>query len=221
MSLFLNFVFLAFSALLPVINPVGSALIFMGLVGEVHGETLHKLAWRVATSTVLFLLAVELLGSAFLAFFAISLPVVQLAGGLVLASMGWKMLVSSTANGDHFGTDPSHRPVEEQIFYPLTFPVTADPGCIVVTLTLSAHASRHALAGDFLAHVGIAVAILVLGAAVGLCYGNAAKITQMIRPQTAAGILRVVSFIVICIGLQIASNGVSEMLHSFQKAVSS
>ena len=80
---------LAFSALLPVINPLGSALVFLGLVGDAPAPVIRTLARKIAISTVLFLLVVELVGTAFLAFFGISLPVVQVAGGLVLAAMGW------------------------------------------------------------------------------------------------------------------------------------
>ena len=87
MSLVLKYFVLAFSALLPVINPLGSALIFLGVVGHAPTEVFRDLARKVAIDTVLFLLTIELLGAAMLAFFGISLPVVQLAGGFVLAGM--------------------------------------------------------------------------------------------------------------------------------------
>src|SRR5271169_1669336 len=83
---------LSFSALLPVVNPLGSALFILGLVGNAPPEVFRTLAKKIAISTVLFLLVVELVGSALLAFFGVSLPVVQLAGGFVLAAMGWQLL---------------------------------------------------------------------------------------------------------------------------------
>jgi multiple antibiotic resistance protein len=83
---------LAFSALLPVINPLGSALVFLGVVGNAPTSVFRDLARRIAISTALFLLVIELVGTGLLEFFGISLPVVQVAGGLVLASMGWKLL---------------------------------------------------------------------------------------------------------------------------------
>ncbi len=92
MLLLLRYFGLAFGALLPVVNPLGSSLIFFGLVGLAPVETYRALARRIAISTVLFLIFVEFVGSALLAFLNISLPVVQLAGGLVLAAMGWRLL---------------------------------------------------------------------------------------------------------------------------------
>ena len=88
----LKFLPLAFSALLPVINPLGSALLLLGLVGPEKPEVFRILARRIAINTLVFLLAIDLAGAAVLAFFGISLPVVQFAGGFVLAAMGWNLL---------------------------------------------------------------------------------------------------------------------------------
>jgi multiple antibiotic resistance protein len=220
MSTGLKFFVLAFSALLPVINPLGSALIFLGVVGNAPGEVFRSLARKVAFNTVLFLLVIELVGAAVLTFFGISLPVVQLAGGFVLAGMGWGLL---NDKGDGQTTKQSAAEaggggsLADKVFYPLTFPITAGPGCIVVMLTLSAHASKTGVVADILAHVGIAVAVLALSFSVFVCYTYAPKITQKIAPQTAQGILRVIAFVLMCIGVQIAWNGLEAMIATLPK----
>jgi multiple antibiotic resistance protein len=218
--LVLKYFVLAFSALLPVINPLGSALVFLGVVGTAPTAVLRNLARRIAFSTVLFLLLIELIGAALLTFFGISLPVVQLAGGFVLAAMGWGLL-----NGKDGGTAGKQTPadvgdsgtLEEKVFYPLTFPITAGPGCIVVMLTLSAHSSRTGVLSNVLAHVGIAVAIVALSFTVLLSYTYAPKITQRIAPPTVQGILRVIAFVLMCIGVQIAWNGLEAMVKGMPK----
>ena len=78
---------LAFSALLPIINPLGSALVFLGVVGRAPPALYRSLARRIAINNVLFLGAIELLGSAILNFFGISLPIVQVAGGMVVVAI--------------------------------------------------------------------------------------------------------------------------------------
>jgi multiple antibiotic resistance protein len=206
---------LAFSALLPVINPLGSALVFLGLVGDAPAPVIRDLARKIAISTVLFLLVVELVGTAFLAFFGISLPVVQVAGGLVLAAMGWSLLNQQESGARHDQSEIAAAhvgPLEQQIFYPFTFPVTAGPGTVVVMLTLSAHASAAALLPDALAHIGILIAIGILSLLVFFSYAYAPKITARMAPQTAHGILRIVAFVLLCIGVQITWNGVQAML---------
>jgi multiple antibiotic resistance protein len=210
-----KFAALAFSALLPVVNPLGSALVFLGLVGDAPASVYRKLASRIAIYTVLFFLVVELVGTALLAFFGISLPVVQVAGGLVLASMGWSLLNQRGAEprSDADVAPASYGAVEEKVFYPLTFPVTVDPACIVVMLTLSAHASTKTLEENILSHSAILVAVLALSILVYFCYAFAPRITQHIPPQTAHGILRIIAFVLLCIGVQISWNGVQSLIH--------
>src|SRR5271167_12505 len=132
---------LAFSALLPLVNPLGSALVFLGLVGVAPAEEFRSLARKIAVRATIFLLIVEFVGAGLLNFFGISLPVVQVAGGFVLAAMGWGLLNQKDAGPHPEKSDVAtvdFRSLDEKVFFPFTFPVTAGPGCIVVMLTLSA-----------------------------------------------------------------------------------
>jgi multiple antibiotic resistance protein len=213
---FARFFGLAFSALLPVVNPLGSALVFLGLVGSARDSVYRKLARQIAVRTTLFFLVVELVGTVLLTFFGISLPVVQLAGGLVLAAMGWNLLnqqqVHPNLNAAAAATETDDEALEEKVFYPLTFPVTVDPGCIVVMLTLSAHASVKNMGIDVVSHAAILAAVVVLSLIVYISYAYAPRITARISPQTAHGILRIIAFVLLCIGVQISWNGFQSLI---------
>lgn len=207
---------IAFSALLPLVNPLGSALVFYGLVGAAPPEIYRRLARRIAINTVLFLLVIELIGAALLSFFGVSLPIVEVAGGLVLASMGWSLLNQQGAAAHQQEKEDQARTsdieeLKQQTFYPLTFPITAGPGCIVIMLTLTAHASTHRIVSDLFAHLGILIAVILLCILVYFAYAYAPLITQKISPQTARGVVRVIAFLLLCIGVQIAWNGVSSL----------
>ncbi len=211
---------LAFSALLPLVNPLGDALVFLGLVGVVPPAVYRALARKVAISTTLFLLTIELIGTAMLKFFGISLPVMQVSGGLVLAVMGWNLLSQNEPETKEVPTrvdSPVLGSLERKIFYPFTVPITAGPGCIVVIVTLSAHASVKGALSDISAHVGIALAVMVLSVAVYFSYGYAPRITTHVSPETTRGILRVIAFVLLCIGVQITWNGVEAMLKTALK----
>lgn len=216
LGIIVKFFGLASSALLPVINPFGSALIFLGLVGNASPEVYRTLARKIAVSTVLFLLTIELVGTAMLAFFGISIPVVQVAGGLVLAAMGWSLLNQKDAAGAHepapMVADSSS--LQSKIFYPFTFPLTAGPATLVVMLTLSAHASRGKLLPIVFAQAGVVSGMLLMCVAVFIAYAWAPRITAKISPSTAHGILRVIAFVLLCIGVQIAWNGLSSLLNT-------
>ncbi len=210
---------LAFSTLLPLINPLGSALVFVGLVGDAPPGVYRSLARKIAINNVIFLAIIELLGSAILKFFGISLPIIQVSGGLVITALGWGMLsqkdAQATAQSKQEEADAClDRPssaLEQKTFYPFTFPVTSGPGTLVVVLTLSAHASHPVLLDNILSHLGMYLAIVFLSIAVYFCYAYAPRLTRAISPSTVHGILRVMAFIVLSIGVQIAWNGFSTL----------
>jgi multiple antibiotic resistance protein len=216
-ALFSRSFILALTALLPLINPIGSALVFLGLVRDEPAAVYRQLARKIAFSTFGFLIVIEFLGSLLLAFFGISLPIVQVTGGIVIAATAWALLFEKDVNASnrakHQEIEGSAPTVDEdlnnKIFYPFTFPITAGPGTLVVTITLSAHAAAGSLIEKGEAYGGIALAAAVLSASVYLCYGYAPKLIKTVSPATVHGILRVMAFILMCIGVQIAWNGLS------------
>ena len=214
----LNSFLIAFSALLPLINPLGSALVFFGLVGDAPGPVYRHLAGRIAINNIIFLGIIELLGVTILNFFGISLPIVQFAGGIVIAAMGWSVLnerdarATSRKKQEETDQDSQAHNFEQEIFYPFTFPITSGPGTLVALITVTAHNSGRTLTRNVLSHVGVFLAIVVLSVLVYFCYRYAPKITRVIPPSTAHGILRVIAFILFCIGVQISWNGLSALI---------
>lgn len=215
-----NSFLIAFSVLLPLINPLGSALVFLPLVGDAPPQVFHSLARRIAINNIIFLAVIELLGAAILNFFGISLPIVQLSGGIVIAAMGWSVLNERAAGAESRKKEEETEArdetravyLQQQTFYPFTFPITSGPGTLVALLTLTARISSKVITNNILAHVGVFLAVVVLSVLVYFSYAYAPKLTKVIPPSTAHGILRVVAFILLCIGVQIAWNGLAVLL---------
>jgi multiple antibiotic resistance protein len=212
---------LGFSALLPLVNPLGSALIFLGLVGRAPIDTYRSLARRIAINTVIFFAVIELVGSSLLVFFGISLPIMQVSGGIVIAMIGWSVLNQKENTPNPEKTSVSAVPavtkaeieeLQDKAFYPFTFPITAGPGCIVIMLTLSVHATQPTISQTVLAHVGLFIAAIALSGSIYLCYAYAPRIARAISPSTVHGILRVIAFILFSIGVQIAWNGLDSLI---------
>jgi multiple antibiotic resistance protein len=212
---------LGFSALLPLVNPLGSALIFLGLVGRAPIDAYRSLARRIAINTVIFFAVIEVIGSSLLGFFGISLPIMQVSGGIVIAMIGWSVLNQKDIAPNPEKTATTVVPavtnaeiaaLRDKAFYPFTFPITAGPGSIVVMLTLSVHATQPTITQTLLAHLGLFTSAIVLSGSVYLCYAYAPRITHAVSPSTVHGILRVIAFILLCIGVQIAWNGLNSLL---------
>jgi multiple antibiotic resistance protein len=185
------------------------------MVGSAPPAVYRTLARRIAISTTIFLISIEAGGTLLLKFFGISLPVVQISGGIALAAMGWKLL--NQEEPDERARPPAVddvglRSLERKVFYPFTFPITAGPGCIVVMVTLSAHATGRGIMPSVTAHAGIVIAVVLLSVAVYFCYGHAPTITARISAQTAHGMLRLIAFVLLCIGVQITLNGIETIV---------
>jgi len=210
-----DFFTIGFSALFPLINPLGSAMLFLGLAGPADAIVYRRLARRIALYTGLFLMVVDLAGALILTFFGISLPVIQVAGGLVLASMGWHLLnqpdVPDTVQASSVPSS-SLEALDSKSFYPFTFPLTAGPGTVVVTLTLAAHAEQSTSIDSVFSQLGLFLAVAVLCGMVYFAYGYAPALARKVSRQTIHGILRIISFILLTIGVQIFWRGAEVLL---------
>jgi multiple antibiotic resistance protein len=211
---FFDFFTLGFTALFPLINPLGSAMLFLGVAGPADAIVYRRLARRIALYTVLFLMVVDLAGALVLTFFGLSLPVIQVAGGLVLASLGWNLLNQPDAPDPTQVSRPSSslEELDSKAFYPFTFPLTAGPGTVVVTLTLAAHAQQPTSIDSIFSQLGLFLAIVVLCTMVYFAYGYAPALARKVSRQTIHGILRIISFILLAIGVQIFWRGAETLL---------
>jgi len=115
----------------------------------------------------------------------------QFSGGIVIAMIGWSLLNQQDSTPNPEKTEaavPAVTPAEiyslrEKAFYPFTFPITAGPGCIVVMLTLSVHATQPALSETVLAHVGLFIAAILLSGSIYICYAYAPRIGRSLYPS--------------------------------------
>ena len=196
------------AALFPIVNPVGTAPIFLSLTRGASSETRAVLARRVAVNGFVLLVASMLVGSYILAFFGVSLPVVQVAGGLVLTSTGWSLLTRppGDAGADRTVTT-SHRDWLHQSFYPLTLPLTVGPGSLSVAVTLGANASGR-LAPVLLATLA---ASAFIGLTIYLSYAWSERLERLLGESAVNVFLRLSSFLLLCIGVQILANGVKAL----------
>jgi multiple antibiotic resistance protein len=219
MKQFANYFILGFSALLPLINPPGSALELLGVVGVGQDKPYKFLAKKIAINTTLFLAVVALTGPYVLQFFGISVEVLQLVGGAVLAAMGWNLLNKPAVEQQNPGLRKAAQDCvasfwQSNVFYPLTFPITVGPGSVAVMLTLSAQAKSLDFPDRIGAFLGLFGCIAFLSFMVFVFYGYAPFAAEKVPPAVAHGVLRIIAFLVICIGVQIAWHGLHSLTGS-------
>jgi multiple antibiotic resistance protein len=208
-------IFLVFTTLFPIVNPLGGAPLFLSLTHYYSADQRKILSRRIALNSIVLIVVSYFIGTHILAFFGISLPVVQVGGGLVLTSTGWALLKQKDEDSTKADV---HRSVgaenlSTKAFYPLTLPLTVGPGSISVAITLGANEP----------HVGHRIVYSILGAVIGafliaasvyVCYAFSDRLARALGETGMSVIMRLSSFLLVCIGVQILWNGVSTLLKS-------
>ncbi len=188
---------------------------FLALTRDYPTAARRALARQVAVNSFVLLIASFMVGTHILNFFGISIPVVQVGGGLVVISNGWAMLKQKEEpdRGRDVKKNVNLEDIFRNAFYPLTLPLTVGPGSISVAITLGANLPHH-LGANLLAILATLIASALVGVSIYLCYGFADRLAAVVGESGMGIILRLSSFLLVCIGVQIMWNGVSALLHS-------
>ena len=213
LSALARYTLLIFGALFPIVNPIGTAPLFLTLTRGISRQGRAVLSRMIALNGLALILGSIFVGTHILAFFGISLPVVQVSGGLVLVAAGWTLLRRD--DEDSSEQTPS-KPCEEadykkQAFYPLTMPLTVGPGTISVAITLGANRPE---GGQWALPVigGMIIGSVAIALSIYLSYRSAEKLAGVLGDAAMNVFIRLSSFILVCIGVQIVWNGVKALL---------
>jgi multiple antibiotic resistance protein len=210
----LNAFLLVYVGLFPIINPIGGAPIFLGLTRHSSDHERHLLARKVAVNGFFLLLGSLFAGSHVLQFFGITLPVVRIAGGLVVTAFAWKLLHSGEEIDDTSAAHEVHGSISSaDSFYPLTMPLTVGPGSISVAITLGSQRPAEAMGLGRLALLGGAAiaGLLATAATVYICYRYAENVVAVLGAGGTNVLVRLSAFILLCIGIQIVWAGYTSL----------
>jgi multiple antibiotic resistance protein len=207
--------FLIVGALFPIVNPLGNTPIFLTLTRGLSGPGRAQLARAIAINGFVLMVVSIFIGTHILGFFGISLPVVQVGGGLVVISTGWTLLRQSDDDG---AVQDAKKPCNQadfmrQAFYPLTLPLTVGPGSIAVAITVGANRTEGS-EWHWPLIVGLLVGAVVIALSIYLSYRFAERIAALLGDTAMDVVIRLSSFILVCIGVQILWNGLSTLLRS-------
>ncbi len=206
---------LTFAGLFPIVNPIEAAPFFFGMTTGLSSDERRVLARKVAINGFALLLGSMVLGPYLLEFFGIRLPVVRIAGGLVVTALGWKLLTQEDFS-DHANSNTATAGGRRKIgaFYPLTMPLTVGPGSMSVAITIGSRKSagippfseiaRH-MTGALLGIVAIAITIY-------LAYRFASTMARLLGETGVEVLVRLSAFILMCIGIEIIWDGYTGLI---------
>ncbi len=188
-----------FLALFPIVNPLGGVPMFFSLTGDYSTEDRRRTALKIAVDVIAILVFFMLFGRFVLNFFGISLPVLKIAGGLIVANTAWGMVTGSS----RVTTEESSEALTKAdiSLTPMAMPMLSGPGSIGVVMGLAAHADH------FFSYVGMVIGIVALGLTVYLFLCLGGPFVKRLGPGAVGAINRIFGFLILAIAVQLIWNG--------------
>jgi len=206
---------LAFTALFSIVNPLSGAFIFYGATLGLEPKVRAQLSRWVSIYAFCIVTASLYIGAYVLSFFGISIPVLRVAGGIIVSMSGWRMLTEPDATEQRRSETPYPRSVDvppsRLAFYPLTMPLTTGPGTISVAISIGA-GRPNTLHGSLVFFVETVVAVLLLALLIYTLYRNSVRLADWIGATGTTIIVRLSAFLLFCIGIQVFWNGAAQLL---------
>lgn len=205
------------ATLLPIINPLAGAPVFLSVTGG-NDRLTRIMARRVAINCFFLLVGALLIGGYVLDFFGLSIPIVRVAGGLVVAAAGWRMLndagqdaiQQSVADSTTTMSEPE---IAQRSFMPMSFPLTVGPGTIAATIALGSKRPEQALTLIPQA-AGALLGLFLSAAVIYLTYRYSGSLLRKLGRTGTMVLMRLAAFILLCIGIEILWSGLSELVRT-------
>ncbi|MGA8152617.1 MAG: MarC family protein [Terriglobales bacterium] len=192
-----------FLALFPIVNPFGAVPLFFSLTSEFDPGERNQTALKTAAYVIGILVVFLFFGRFVLIFFGISLPVLQIAGGLIVANTAWGMV---TGNSRITAAESNEATTKEDIsLTPMAMPMLSGPGSIGgVVMGLAANAD------SMIAYIGMVVGIAALGVVVYLFLRLGGPLVKRLGPGAAGAINRIFGFLLLAIAVQLMWDGAAD-----------
>jgi multiple antibiotic resistance protein len=207
---FFSWVFVTLVTLLPIINPVSTAILFLGISSHLSKEDRNRqitLACIYMTGIlVVFLFA----GHVIMVVFGISIPGIRIAGGMVIGFLGFRMLFPSE---EHITSAGKQEALQKHniSFSPLAMPSLSGPGAIATVITISSSIDGRHGYDKFFAFTGVVLAIVITAFVSWSVLRGAGFMRRILGVNGVDSLSRIMGFILVCVGIQFAINGVQDL----------
>lgn len=215
---FLHSLFVGIIALFPVVNPIGSAFIVSPYFSDLSNSEKRKAVGKIAFYAFCICTVSLFAGHWILELFGISIPIIQLAGGIMICKIGWEFLTSdkkddsNTTDKGEAAKHSGYESIQGKLFYPITFPITAGAGTISVLFTLSADSAMAGMKDYYIDTGAILLAIVFMCILIYIFYFNTKTMIHYLGANGEVIFNRIIAFLIFCVGLQIAVTGIKGLI---------
>lgn len=192
-----------FLALFPIVDPLGGIPIFFTMTSTWTTHERRNIAVKTGLWVFAILVTFLFLGRFVLSFFGISLPVLKIAGGLIVANTAWGMVTSQARITPEQSNEVSQGK-EDISLTPLAMPLLSGPGAIGVVMALAAHVDSWA------SYLGIVIGIGGVALSVLLFFWLGGPLVRRLGPSAVGGINKIFGFLILAIAVQLVWDGVAD-----------
>jgi len=211
MTKFLGYVAGAVLAILPIVNPLGAVPLVMTVAAHLPAAERLRQIRRACVYTFVMMAGFLLAGGLIMSFFGISVPGMRIAGGMIVASLGFQMLFpSAPLPSRELERETGHK--ADIAFTPLAMPGLAGAGTFAVIMSLSSQASARLGFERVLDFTAVLLAIVIVAL---LCFATlraAERLQRVLGPTGMIALTRLTGFLMICIGVQFIIDGLTAIL---------
>jgi multiple antibiotic resistance protein len=193
-------------ALLPIANPFSTAPVFVTITRRMSHVRRNQQALMAAIYMALILLVSLLAGALILKFFGISLPALRIAGGLIIARIGFKML--DPAPEETLPQEDQREALDRRdiAFTPISMPLLSGPGSIAVTISMATSVDR------FVDFIPVCVGIVAVAIISWLVLRSSSRVIDVMGNSGVNVLTRIMGLILVCVGIQFVANGFVELM---------
>ncbi|HCI4574320.1 TPA: MarC family NAAT transporter [Klebsiella quasipneumoniae subsp. similipneumoniae] len=206
--------------ILPLANPLTTVALFLGLAGNMNSEERHRQSLMASVYVFAILMVAWYAGQVVMNTFGISIPGLRMAGGLIVAFIGFRMLFPQ--HKAHDSTEATLKSEELQdeptaniAFVPLAMPSTAGPGTIAMVIS-SASTVRHGVNfPEWVMLIAPPLTFALVGIILWGCLRSSGAIMRLVGKGGIEAISRLMGFLLVCMGVQFIINGVLEIISNY------
>ncbi|HBC1070240.1 TPA: NAAT family transporter MarC [Escherichia coli] len=201
--------------LLPLANPLTTVALFLGLAGNMNSAERNRQS-LMASVYVFAIMMVAYYADTF----GISIPGLRIAGGLIVAFIGFRMLFPQQKAIDSPEAKSKSEELEDEpsaniAFVPLAMPSTAGPGTIAMIISSASTVRQSSTFADWVLMVAPPLIFFLVAVILWGSLRSSGAIMRLVGKGGIEAISRLMGFLLVCMGVQFIINGILEIIKTY------
>jgi len=206
--------------LLPLANPLTTVALFLGLAGDMNYQERNRQSLQASVYVFIIMAVAYYAGNAVMNTFGISIPGLRIAGGLIVAFIGFRMLFPQQQAGhsmeaEHKMDEMNERKSVNIAFVPLAMPSTAGPGTIAMIISTASTIHSGTTFAPWVITVAPVLTFFAVSLILWACLRSSGAIMRLVGKGGIEAISRLMGFLLVCMGVQFMINGTLEVITTY------